>query len=312
MILVRSILSITGTPSNGSLPIGNGQGFTVNTLTAGANVTITNGPGTITIAASGGGGTPAGSTNEIQYNNAGAFGANSNLVWDNTNSRLGIGIATPTAKVEVIGAAASGTTKAFAVHNLTGNNNALIVTNDGRVGIREALPATALHIGNTSDLNGNTTLRISSSNANASIIEFTDPIVGIGAFLATGPTFSFGTFLTNQLNLCSGASGGIAIRTNNSGNIRFYATNANFNFSTVQLQMFASTGNLMLQDGGTFTDIPSSRFTVNSTTQGFLPPRMTNAERLAIASPAIGLIVYCTDVVEGLYVYKSTGWTFII
>ena len=50
----------------------------------------------------------------------------------------------------------------------------------------------------------------------------------------------------------------------------------------------------------------------DSTTKGFLPPRMTNAERLAIASPAVGLIVYCTDVVEGLYVNKSTGWTFVI
>jgi hypothetical protein len=50
---------------------------------------------------------------------------------------------------------------------------------------------------------------------------------------------------------------------------------------------------------------------VNATNRGFLPPRMTNAQRTAIASPAVGLIVYCTDVVEGLYVYKSTGWTFI-
>jgi hypothetical protein len=50
----------------------------------------------------------------------------------------------------------------------------------------------------------------------------------------------------------------------------------------------------------------------DSTTKGFLPPRMTNAQRLAIASPAVGLMVYCTDMVEGLYVNKSTGWTFII
>jgi hypothetical protein len=50
----------------------------------------------------------------------------------------------------------------------------------------------------------------------------------------------------------------------------------------------------------------------DSTTQGFLPPRMTNVERAAITSPAIGLMVYCTDAVEGLYVYKSTGWTFVI
>jgi hypothetical protein len=49
----------------------------------------------------------------------------------------------------------------------------------------------------------------------------------------------------------------------------------------------------------------------DSTTKGFLPPRMTNAQRLAILTPAVGLIVYCTDVVEGVYVNKSTGWTFI-
>jgi hypothetical protein len=51
---------------------------------------------------------------------------------------------------------------------------------------------------------------------------------------------------------------------------------------------------------------------INSTTQGFRPPVMTNAQRIAIASPAIGLIVYCTDAVEGLYINKSTGWTFVI
>jgi hypothetical protein len=39
---------------------------------------------------------------------------------------------------------------------------------------------------------------------------------------------------------------------------------------------------------------------------------MTNAQRTAIVSPAVGLIVYCTDVTEGLWVYKSTGWTFIV
>jgi len=50
----------------------------------------------------------------------------------------------------------------------------------------------------------------------------------------------------------------------------------------------------------------------DSTTKGFLPPRMTNAQRTAIASPAVGLMVYCTDATEGLWINKSTGWTFII
>lgn len=56
----------------------------------------------------------------------------------------------------------------------------------------------------------------------------------------------------------------------------------------------------------------SAQLQVDSTTQGFLPPRMTNAQRTAIGTPAVGLMVYCTDAVEGLYIYKSTGWTFVI
>jgi hypothetical protein len=62
--------------------------------------------------------------------------------------------------------------------------------------------------------------------------------------------------------------------------------------------------------GATLT--ASSILDIQSTTKGFLPPRMTNAQRTAIASPAVGLIVYCTDVTEGLWIYKSSGWTFIV
>ncbi len=34
---------------------------------------------------------PGGTTGQVQFNNAGAFGGDANLVWDNTNKRLGIG-----------------------------------------------------------------------------------------------------------------------------------------------------------------------------------------------------------------------------
>lgn len=61
----------------------------------------------------------------------------------------------------------------------------------------------------------------------------------------------------------------------------------------------------------TGTAVASAQVQIDSTTKGFLPPRMTNAERLAILTPAVGLMVYCTDVVEGVYVNKSTGWTFM-
>lgn len=48
---------LTSTPVNGAIDIGNGTGFTRTTLTAGSNISITNGAGSITIAATGSSGT---------------------------------------------------------------------------------------------------------------------------------------------------------------------------------------------------------------------------------------------------------------
>jgi hypothetical protein len=44
-----------------------------------------------------GGGTPGGSTTQVQFNNSGAFGGDSKMTWDNTNKQLqvGTGAATP-------------------------------------------------------------------------------------------------------------------------------------------------------------------------------------------------------------------------
>ena len=45
----------------------------------------------------------------------------------------------------------------------------------------------------------------------------------------------------------------------------------------------------------------------DSTTQGFLPPRMTEAQILAIASPAVGLMAYNTDKDCPVF-YSAAGW----
>lgn len=80
-----------------------------------------------------------------------------------------------------------------------------------------------------------------------------------------------------------------------------------FNNANTQTAKLFSTGNLILQNGGTFTDLASSRLTVNSTTQGFLPPRMTTTQRNAIASPATGLLVYDTTLLSE-FQYNGTAW----
>lgn len=57
------------------------------------------------------------------------------------------------------------------------------------------------------------------------------------------------------------------------------------------------------------TPDPSAALDVTSTTQGMLVPRMTQAQRTAIASPATGLLVYQTDTTAGFYFYNGTTWS---
>ncbi|HOK15141.1 MAG TPA: hypothetical protein PK007_09520, partial [Candidatus Kapabacteria bacterium] len=56
-------------------------------------------------------------------------------------------------------------------------------------------------------------------------------------------------------------------------------------------------------------DVSSPSFT---TKLGFLVPRMTLAERVAIPSPATGLLVFQTDAVAGFYYYTGTAWIRIV
>lgn len=61
------------------------------------------------------------------------------------------------------------------------------------------------------------------------------------------------------------------------------------------------------------TTIPnaSAQLDVNSTTKGFLPPRMTTAQRSAISGLAAGLIVYNTSIGQLEY-YNGTSWTALV
>lgn len=73
-------------PANGRIPIGNATGYTVANLTAGANITITNGAGTIQIDAASASSTPCTTTAlSLQRNNAGALGCVSGATADATS-----------------------------------------------------------------------------------------------------------------------------------------------------------------------------------------------------------------------------------
>jgi len=58
---------------------------------------------------------------------------------------------------------------------------------------------------------------------------------------------------------------------------------------------------------GTTTPDASAQLDVTSTTLGFLPPRMTQAQREAIEPATAGLLVYQTNgTTPGLYIYDNT------
>lgn len=74
---------------------------------------------------------------------------------------------------------------------------------------------------------------------------------------------------------------------------------------------FSGTGNIGMAGGGSLSvgsSMPNAVALVDltSSTKGFLPPRMTTAQRTAIAAVE-GLVVYDTTI-HGLFVYDSANW----
>jgi uncharacterized protein (TIGR02145 family) len=70
--------------------------------------------------------------------------------------------------------------------------------------------------------------------------------------------------------------------------------------------MFAQTGSVGINNDGS-TPAASAMLDVSSTAKGFLPPRMTTAQRNAISSPVEGLVVFNTDD-KALNIFNGTSW----
>jgi Flp pilus assembly pilin Flp len=61
---------------------------------------------------------------------------------------------------------------------------------------------------------------------------------------------------------------------------------------------------------GTTTPDSSSILDLTSTSKGFLPPRMTAVQRIAISSPVAGLMIWCTDCGASgeIQIYNGSDW----
>jgi len=89
---------------------------------------------------------PAGSSGYIQFASSSQFGADSNLFWDNTNKRLGIGTTAPGSKLDVADTAQ--------LRGAAGGTG-LYVNSSGNVGIGTTTPGYKLDVSGDARLTGN-------------------------------------------------------------------------------------------------------------------------------------------------------------
>jgi uncharacterized protein (TIGR02145 family) len=142
-----------------------------------------------------------------------------------------------------------------------------------------------------------------------------------GATGAQGPTGVAGTNGTIGSTGATGAQGPTGVAGPNGSNGSTGATGA-----TGLLSSGTLTGNTPYWDGsqwvlnnsnihnngagvgiGTTTPNASAKVEITSTTQGFLPPRMTTIQRDAIAAPAAGLVIFNTTT-NCLNFFMGSGW----
>lgn len=93
---------LSSTPGIGQIDIGNGSGFTRNTLTAGTGISISSGAGSITISATGGGSVTGSGTANYVPKFTGASSIGNSLIYDN-GTNVGIGTTTPANTLDVFG-----------------------------------------------------------------------------------------------------------------------------------------------------------------------------------------------------------------
>jgi hypothetical protein len=110
----------------------------------------------------------------------------------------------------------------------------------------------------------------------------------------------------NSLSIMSNVGinvGGLGTGSGNQG--RLSLSNAAGTFNCYLLG--SSTSMIPELIVGTYEAQASAVLKLSSTSQGFLPPRMTSVQRAAIAAPATGLVVYDTDLNQ-ICVWVGAKW----
>jgi hypothetical protein len=291
------------------------------------------GSGNLIVSAS-----PSGVAGAIQFSNGSAFSSDAaNLFFDDTNNRLGIGTNAPATTLQVGGTI---TSQAIipSVHtgfNIGSNSAAYGRIFSTRFAGTSVSDVTLSSTGTTTNINfqlndgsGNVVGKFFNTTGNFTLQNggtFTDAGYRLDV---QGNARVTGTLLA-QTYRAVGTSEGLRI-SNDNGYLGIFnsadttrhafiqATSTQLNITAerptsaivfnsggvTERMRLASNGNLLV---GTATDVASSKLTIESTTQGFLPPRMTTTQKNAIASPVAGLVVYDTTL-NKLCVRTASAW----
>lgn len=215
----------------------------------------------------GGGGTPGGSNKQIQYNNSGSFGGSANITQE-TNQILVTGSSTSVVPFKITPASGA-TVSAFRVDNYLGDS---VFTVD---------PTGNIYAGKQTTVNYTRTFQFAYGlNAYSTAgFRIKDIANGNGVVLNAAT----GGFL--DVRDISGSGGGIVL-----SNIK----NPNDGESITAGSGYWRTSGAEAFGVATAPDA-SAILHAQSTTKGFLPPRMTGTQAEAISSKAEGLLVYATD-----------------
>jgi hypothetical protein len=236
---------------------------------------------------------------------------------------VGVGEASPTARLQVKGSGSTSATTSLLVQNSAGTTS-LSVNDAGTVTTGGDIFAGNIQIGkgkSTGIYNVAMGQYVLAGLVGSSTSAYTTAIgqaaggniasgnhnVIIGAEVAQQSTgMSSSVLIGSKIfgNVTSAINNTLAIGTGNTSNYypTIYATNINTDSPNVRIG-----NNSALTAAVPTAPTASAILELSSTTKGFLPPQMTTAQKNAISSPANGLIVYDTDLVRPCF-FNGATW----
>ena len=312
-------------------------------LVSGTNIKTINGAsllgsGNIPVVTS-----PSGVAGAIQFSNGSAFASDaSNLFWDDTNNRLGVGTNAPARPLTVVGSTNDIVAQIDALSNAyntqlqlrtySSNSAELLIT--GNIGTTPS---------NVGVMGGNTAVGLTLTAFGSNNIQFyttnsfvprfrinNDGNIGAGTTSPTAKMHIQGSGSTSATTslLVQNSAGAELLRVRDDGNvfltalfinslntmdrgsglrINYAPTSDPINFYTgfgTNRLSITNDGNIGM---GTISPNASALLDMTSTTQGLLPPRMTTTQKNAITSPAAGLVVY-DSTTNKLCCYNGSTW----